>query len=117
VKMKHPTTVKACDLDCPNSPLYRAFLKAHRENPEVWRFLVSETHKVIARGFQNYSIASVWERMRWHTEIEMGETFKCNNNHRPYYARMFNETYPQYGGGEFFRVRELGVSRQPTEFD
>lgn len=111
-KIPHPNRVKACELDCPNSKLYRDFLRTHRENPEVWRFLVAETAKVRARGFQNYSISSLWERMRWHTEIEMGETFKCNNNHRPYYARMYNETFPQHGDGEFFRLRELGVSRQ-----
>lgn len=79
-----------------------AFLDA---NPEVWRLLVKYTHELIARGWKNYGIAAVVERIRWHHAISSPETdFKINNNYRAPLARMFHAAYPEHDG--FFRTRE-----------
>lgn len=76
----------------------------HKANPEVWDLFVRFTGQVIEAGYSNYSVNAIFERIRWHTDIETNdESFKLNNNHRAYYARYFNYMYPQYG--EFFRLR------------
>ena len=64
------------------------------------------TFDVINRGYNNYSINSVFERIRWHTDIETKceREFKLSNNHRAYYARYFMHLHPKHDG--FFRTKE-----------
>lgn len=78
----------------------------HRQNPEVYQMVEKFTFDVISRGFENYSINSVFERIRWHTDIETMDQapFKLSNNHRAYYARYFMHLNPQFDG--FFRTKE-----------
>jgi len=77
----------------------------HQANPEVYELIKKFTFQVIEAGFDHYSIASIYERVRWHTEVETaGDPFKINNNHRPYYARKFMEDHPEHDG--FFFTRE-----------
>jgi len=78
----------------------------HTKNPKVWEMFKKFTFDVIDSGRKNYSVNAIFERIRWHTDIETkGDNFKLSNNHRAYYARHFNELYPEYD--DFFRVREL----------
>jgi len=88
----------------------------HLEHPDIWRLFVRFTNEAINRGFQNYSVNSIFERIRWETDMGGdGEIkFKLNNNYRPYYARWFMNTRPQYAG--FFRTREL-VSKHRAATD
>jgi hypothetical protein len=82
------------------------FNKFHKENPNVWELFVKFTFDVIRTGRKNYSVNAVFERIRWHTDIETtGKQFKLSNNHRAYYARYFHEKYPEYDG--FFRTKQL----------
>ena len=78
----------------------------HVEHPEVWRLFVRFTNEMIDRGFTNYSVNAVFERIRW--EIDAGgdgvNAFKLNNNYRAFYSRAFMREYPQHDG--FFRTRE-----------
>lgn len=75
------------------------------KNPEIWRLLVHYTHELIQRGWKNYGIAAVVERIRWHHAISNPEMdFKINNNYRAPLARMFHAAYPEHDG--FFRTRE-----------
>lgn len=80
--------------------------KFHVEHPEVWRLFVRFTNEMIDRGFTNYSVNAVFERIRW--EIDAGgdgvNAFKLNNNYRAFYSRAFMRKYPQHDG--FFRTRE-----------
>jgi len=88
------------------SKLKDEFDKFHKENPEVWELFVKFTFDVINTGRRNYSVNAVFERIRWHTDIETtGKPFKLSNNHRAYYARHFHEKYPDYDG--FFRTKQL----------
>lgn len=76
----------------------------HLENPHVYDLFKRFTQQAIDAGFDNYSVNAIFERIRWHTDIETrGDPFKINNNHRPYYARMFMDERPQHGN--FFRIR------------
>ena len=78
----------------------------HKNNPHVYDLVEQFTFDVINRGYNNYSINSVFERIRWHTDIETKceREFKLSNNHRAYYARFFHHLHPQHDG--FFRTKE-----------
>jgi len=78
----------------------------HKANPQVYELFKRFTFEALRSGRKNYSANAIFERIRWHSEIEtQGDDFKLNNNHRPYYARLFMHDYPEYDG--FFRTREL----------
>src|SRR5210317_844892 len=76
------------------------------KNPKVNELFVRFTTEIINRGFKNYSVSAVFERIRWETDqadVDGKSTFKLNNNYRAWYARRIMETYPEYDG--FFRTR------------
>jgi hypothetical protein len=83
------------------------FEKFHAENPEVYRLLVKFAREAKAAGRKKYGIASLFERLRWHVDIELkGEKeFKLNNNYRSRYARRIAAV--EYDLKDFFEVREL----------
>lgn len=86
--------------------LKRKWWEFHKQNPQVWELFEKFTFQAINRGFDNYSVNAIFERIRWHTDIETtGDRFKINNNHRAYYARYFHHVYPRHDG--FFRTREI----------
>ena len=78
----------------------------HEQHPEVWDMFVKFTFDRINRGFTNYSVNGIFERIRWETaEADVsGNKFKLNNNYRPFYARRFMKMYPSHDG--FFRTRK-----------
>ena len=83
-----------------------AFAKFHSENPEVWALFQRFALNVISSGRANYSANAIFERIRWHTEIETNTAeVKLSNNFRAYYARMFHLAHPLHDG--FFRNRKL----------
>lgn len=84
--------------------LKRKWWEFHNENPHVYELFEEFTFDVIERGYSNYSANAVFERIRWHTEIETGDEFKLSNNHRAYYARYFHYKNPEYSG--FFRTKQ-----------
>lgn len=84
--------------------LKKNFAVFHASNPHVYKLLVKYTLQAINAGRKNYSINAIFERARWHSDIETtGSRFKLSNNHRAYYARLFHLDFPQYLG--FFRTR------------
>jgi len=78
----------------------------HNNHPEVWNLFVRFSGEVISKGYSNYSVNAIFERIRW--EMDVGgngkSEFKINNNYRPLYARRFMRLYPDYDG--FFRTRK-----------
>lgn len=85
---------------------YEAYLKFHQQNPRVWKLFEKFTLNRIDKGFKNYSAYAIMQRVRWETDIlTVGDSFKINNNHIPYYARMFHTNHSERDG--FFKVREL----------
>jgi hypothetical protein len=78
----------------------------HKKHPEIWEKFVEFTFDRINRGYPNYSVKAIFERIRW----DMGDVggdgvteFKVGNNHPPFYARRFMKMYPEHNG--FFRTR------------
>jgi len=86
----------------------------HDANPEVWDMFVHFTYEIITKGYENYSVNAIFERIRW--EKDMGgdglSQFKLNNNYRAFYARRFMNMYPEHVG--FFRTRELKSINKPA---
>jgi|TARA_R100000482_G_C5045027_1_gene110084 hypothetical protein len=86
----------------------------HRSNPIVWQYFVRFTNMMIDRGYKNYSVNAIFERIRW--EIDAGgdgvSTFKLNNNYRAFYARAFMKRYPEHDG--FFRTRIQTTEEKPA---
>ena len=76
------------------------------KHPHVRGLFIKFSFEIIERGFNNYSVNAIFERIRWETDqadVDGKSTFKLNNNYRAWYARRFMETYPEYDG--FFRTR------------
>ena len=78
----------------------------HKKHPEVWTMFEDFTFQMIERGYRNYSVNAIFERIRW--EKDAGgdgiTQFKIGNNYRAFYARRFMRKYPEHEG--FFRTRE-----------
>ena len=80
-------------LDC----LECQWRKFHREHPEIWVLIQQFALEKAAIGYANYSINGVFERVRWETHVAGGAEYKMPNNHRPFYARLFNkEVIPKF---------------------
>lgn len=85
--------------------IQREFNRFHRNNPHILRLIVKFVKKVKATGRETYSINAIFERIRWHVEIESdGDDFKMNN-YRSRYVRLIEEKYPEHRG--FFKTRKL----------
>ena len=78
----------------------------HKQHPEVWEMFEEFAFQMINRGYKNYSVNAIFERIRW--EKDAGgdgiTQFKIGNNYRAFYSRAFMKKFPQYDG--FFRTRE-----------
>ena len=80
----------------------------HDEHPEVWDLFVRFTRDRMNRGFKNYAVKAIFERIRWEVDGVGGNdraSFKLNNNYRSRYARLMAQTYPRFEG--FFETRNL----------
>ena len=73
------------------------------EHPEFWEMFKKFTFEAVNSGRKKFSARTIYERMRWFTEIDSGEKYKVNNNWVPFYARKFIKHYPEHG--TFFETR------------
>lgn len=101
------------------SPLEAAFNEFHKTNPHIYELFKRFAIEASARR-EHYSVAAIWERIRWHLDVETQEdmanpddktrALKLNNNHKAYYVRMFHRDFPHMDG--FFRTRTLTSKEQ-----
>jgi hypothetical protein len=84
--------------------IFKAFKMFHEKNPVVWELFQKFALEASLR-FDHYSANAIFERIRWHIDIETGGEVKLNNNFRPYYARMFHVANPTLAS--FFMNRKL----------
>ena len=76
-----------------------AFEAFHAENPHVYKLFKRFAFRVIAAGRRRYSARTIWHRMRWHADFETtDDEYKLNNNHSPYYGRLFMADHPEHDG-------------------
>lgn len=84
-----------------NAELFTDEFKAYLpDNLHVFEAFEREALKVIARGWKHYSARTILHVLRHHSALAEhgGEGWKLNNNHSPYFARLFDLLYPQHVG-------------------
>lgn len=82
----------------------KAAIDYDNANPIVYRLFMSYAQQVMKSGRDKYSAQAIFERIRWHMDLETdGDEFKINNNYRPYFARKLMAEYPEFKG--FFALR------------
>ncbi len=80
------------------------FWEFHTSNPHVLPALYDLAMQLKRRGHKKYSIAGLFEVLRFHRALKTtGEDFKLNNNYRAHYARKLMLDYPELDG--FFNLR------------
>lgn len=84
---------------------FEAYDAAH---PEVFAYMLTVARRVKEKGFQKFSVRTIWEQMRWYFQIEKdaGADYKLNDHFHSRYARKLMQEYPDEFSG-FFETREL----------
>ena len=84
------------------------FEEFHADNPQVYRELVRRCRLLKSCGIDDYSIAGVYEVVRYDrlTGTRSKDGFKLNNDHRAYYARRIMDNEPDLA--DFFEIRSVG---------
>jgi hypothetical protein len=84
-----------------------AFERFHAENPHVFDMFTRFAMEMRQAGYSHGSAGLIFERIRWELRMETisDENVALNNNYRSRYARLFEDTYPEWKG--FFRKRRL----------
>lgn len=75
----------------------------HRANPHVYDAIVKLSRTAKSRGTERYSMARVFEVLRWSSLDTTGSEWKLNNSYRAFYARMVMERESGLSG--FFETR------------
>lgn len=91
------------------------FRKYHEDNPHVFELLVRFSYQLKnSKRRRKYGIAAVFERLRWHIDIETNDPdgFKINNSYRSFYVRMIEEKHPDLIG--LYRKRAMRSLADPA---
>ena len=77
----------------------------HEANPEVYQMFERFSFDAIHRGHKRLSAEMIINRIRWETKIVTSDVeYKINNNHKPFYSRLFIAQHPQHR--DFFQIRQ-----------
>lgn len=75
------------------------FDQYHQRNPHIYRLLVTMTKCRWSAGDPPIGIASLFEELRRDETVSVrGVTFKLDNTHRAYYARLIEKKNPRLRG-------------------
>lgn len=78
----------------------------HKENPLVWTYFQKFTFEALHQGKKRISHWLIVNRIRWEIYIvTKGDEFKINNNLIAFYARLWQETYPEHKN--IFNIRHI----------
>ncbi len=101
----HPVT--ECHSAYTKKTVQQRFAEFHESHPEVYEYILTLVSEVRTQGLGHYGIRPIWERLRWHFQIErgLGDSFKLNDNYPSRYVRMLIEDCPELRG--FFELRRL----------
>lgn len=78
----------------------------HNDNPEVWKYFEKFALEAVNKGKKKISHWLIINRIRWEVSIvTTGKDFKISNNHIAFYARLWNERYPQYS--KLFNLKKM----------
>jgi hypothetical protein len=81
------------------SPLEQRAIAFHQANPDVWALFIKYA-KLAAAAVPHWACRAIFHRIRWYAQIDTKsqDDFKINNNHSPYYARLFEQEFPEHKG-------------------
>ena len=89
--------------DIPSARKARFDAHCH-DHPDVYLMLVIFARKARQAGHNRYSVNTIWERLRWHSDVEARcGGYKLNNNFRALYARKVMAEHADLAG--FFELR------------
>lgn len=75
-----------------------------RQNPSIYGLFIKFTMEAYRAGRRKFGAQAIFERIRWHVQVETtGDEFKVNNSHIAYFARKAMAEHPQLAG--FFETR------------
>lgn len=81
------------------------FIIYHDENPKIYELFKKYSYQLKLLGKTYYGVGAIFERIRWHVEVEtIGDEFKINNNYRSCYARLLMIEDSNFEG--FFQLRK-----------
>jgi len=85
---------------------FNQFLEVH---PEAWVEFCKRVDQLWARGIRHYSADGICHVLRFHTTIsgEDMDNYKINNNYSAFFARKYQEQYPERAA--FFETRRQKV--------
>lgn len=89
---------------------FQKFKKYHKENPHIYEAFKKLALEAVQRRVK-FSARAICAVIRWETPISGTGNYKINDHCSPYYARMFEEEFPQHKG--FFDKRKI----LPEEFE
>ncbi len=85
--------------------IVKKFWEFHQRNPHIFELYKRFTNELVQRGRTRYGIATITERIRWHTATETDDPdFKISNNHGGCYARLLVLDNPSLKS--FFQLRK-----------
>jgi len=76
-----------------------------KKNPKIWEAFKKFAFEAIDAGHERISHWLIMNRVRWETEIVTNEKFKISNNYIAYYARKWQDQYPDHA--ELFKTKKL----------
>ena len=94
----------------PSMSLSERFEAFHRANPHVYRAIVKVSRGARAMGHEHYSIARIFEYLRYTSLVTTGEEWKLNNSYRAFYARMAMSREPDLANFFETRTQRHGVA-------
>lgn len=89
-----------------NATKLARFATFHEANPRVYDELLALARMVRQRGYEQFGVRAIWERLRWRNQFEVNpgdEPFKLNDHFKELYARLVMAREPDMAG--FFTVR------------
>ena len=97
--------------DLGRHPLAQKFWSFHRDNPHVYEQIKKLSLKMRKKGRKHYGIQTVFEVLRWYTDLKTTDTdFKINNDYAAFYSRMLMAREPSLKN--FFRTRQAIADKE-----
>lgn len=84
---------------------HKDFIKYHNENPHIYNMFRHYALEAIKKGHKRLSAEFIICILRWETGARAyNDSYKINNNVKPFYSRMFLREFPNYKS--FFEIRK-----------
>lgn len=103
--------MKQLGFEAAESQIEQAAQRFDVEHPQVYALVCRFALEAVAAGRRRVGIAAVWERIRWHFDVETdpANRYRLNNSFRAYYARRFAREHPEHA--DLFETRRLRSRR------